>query len=88
MKEFQNIVEKYVEQYKNNRSKIERRDTIRCFCEGRTLPSDYWKRRPGAEMLNVIALRDPSEGCPHRRPMWQESHTARFQDVHYGPLPR
>lgn len=33
MKEFQNIVEKYVEQYKNNRSKIERRDTIRCFCE-------------------------------------------------------
>ena len=33
MKEFQNIVEKYVEQYKNNRSKIERRDTIRRFCE-------------------------------------------------------
>lgn len=33
MKEFQNIVEKYVEQYKNNRSKIERREIHRCFCE-------------------------------------------------------
>lgn len=33
MKEFQNIIEKYVEQYKNNRSKIERRDTIRRFEE-------------------------------------------------------
>lgn len=28
MKEFQNIIEKYVEQYKDNKSKIERRDTI------------------------------------------------------------
>lgn len=33
MKEFQSIVEKYVEQYKDNRSKIERRDTIRRFQE-------------------------------------------------------
>lgn len=33
MKEFQNIIEKYVEQYKDNRSKIERRDTIRRFQE-------------------------------------------------------
>ena len=31
MKEFQNIVEKYVGQYKDNRSKIQRRDTIRAF---------------------------------------------------------
>lgn len=31
MKEFQNILEKYVGQYKDNRSKIQRRDTIRAF---------------------------------------------------------
>lgn len=31
MKEFENIVTKYVGQYKDNRSKIERRDTIRLF---------------------------------------------------------
>lgn len=33
MKEFQTIVEKYVGQYKDNRSKIKRRDTIRLFGE-------------------------------------------------------
>lgn len=33
MKEFQTILEKYVGQYKDNRSKIERRDTIRSFQE-------------------------------------------------------
>lgn len=33
MKEFQNIVEKYVGQYKENKSKIERRDTIAKFEE-------------------------------------------------------
>ena len=33
MKEFQNIVEKYVIQYKNNKSKIEMRKTIRQFLE-------------------------------------------------------
>jgi len=33
MKEFQTIVEKYVGQYKDNQSKIERRDTIRLFKE-------------------------------------------------------
>lgn len=33
MKEFQTIVEKYVGQYKDNKSKIERRDTIRLFGE-------------------------------------------------------
>ena len=33
MKEFENIVTKYVSQYKENRSKIERRDTIRLFRE-------------------------------------------------------
>lgn len=33
MKEFQTIVEKYVGQYKDNKSKIERRDTIRRFQE-------------------------------------------------------
>lgn len=33
MKEFQTIVEKYVGQYKDNRSKIKRRDTIRLFEE-------------------------------------------------------
>lgn len=33
MKEFQGIVEKYVGQYKDNKSKIERRDTIRYFKE-------------------------------------------------------
>lgn len=31
MKEFQSILEKYVGQYKDNRSKIQRRDTIRLF---------------------------------------------------------
>lgn len=31
MKEFESIVSKYVNQYKDNRSKIERRDTIRLF---------------------------------------------------------
>ena len=31
MKEFENIVSKYVNQYKENKSKIERRDTIRLF---------------------------------------------------------
>ncbi|MFW5668166.1 MAG: hypothetical protein ACOCM4_02825 [Acetivibrio ethanolgignens] len=33
IKEFQSILEKYVGQYKDNRSKIERRDTIRIFKE-------------------------------------------------------
>lgn len=33
MKEFQSILEKYVGQYKDNKSKIERRDTIRRFKE-------------------------------------------------------
>ena len=33
MKEFQSIVEKYVGQYKDNKSKIQRRDTIRRFQE-------------------------------------------------------
>ncbi len=33
MKEFQNILEKYTGQYKDNRSKIERRDTIRKFTQ-------------------------------------------------------
>lgn len=33
MKEFQTIIEKYVGQYKDNRSKIERRDTIKSFQE-------------------------------------------------------
>lgn len=33
MKEFQNIIEKYITQYKDNRSKIKRRDTIRHFQE-------------------------------------------------------
>ncbi len=33
MKEFQNILEKYVGQYKDNKSKIQRRDTIRRFQE-------------------------------------------------------
>ena len=33
MKEFQNIIEKYVHMYKDNKSKIERRDTIMCFKE-------------------------------------------------------
>lgn len=33
IKEFQSILEKYVGQYKDNRSKIERRDTIRVFKE-------------------------------------------------------
>ena len=33
MREFQTIIEKYVEQYKENRSKIKRRDTILRFCE-------------------------------------------------------
>ena len=33
MKEFQSILEKYVGQYKDNKSKIERRDTIRRFQE-------------------------------------------------------
>lgn len=33
MREFQNIVQKYVGQYKDNKSKIERRDTIRLFKE-------------------------------------------------------
>lgn len=33
MKEFQNIIEKYVGQYKDNKTKIERRDTIRKFKE-------------------------------------------------------
>lgn len=33
MKEFQSIIDKYVKQYKDNRSKIERRDTIRRFQE-------------------------------------------------------
>lgn len=33
MKEFQNILEKYVCQYKDNRSKIQRRDMIRQFAE-------------------------------------------------------
>lgn len=32
MKEFQGIMEKYTGQYRDNRSKIERRDTIRVFC--------------------------------------------------------
>jgi len=31
MKEFQNILEKYIGQYKDNKSKMERRDTIRAF---------------------------------------------------------
>ena len=31
MKEFQGIMEKYTGQYKDNRSKIQRRDTIRAF---------------------------------------------------------
>ena len=33
MKEFQSIIEKYVHMYKDNKSKIERRDTIMCFKE-------------------------------------------------------
>lgn len=33
MREFQNIIQKYVGQYKDNKSKIERRDTIRQFGE-------------------------------------------------------
>lgn len=33
MKEFQSIIQKYVGQYQDNRSKIERRDAIRCFRE-------------------------------------------------------
>lgn len=33
MKEFQNILEKYVGQYKDNKSKIERRDIIRLFSQ-------------------------------------------------------
>ena len=33
IREFQSIVRKYVEQYKDNRSKIERRDVIRLFRE-------------------------------------------------------
>lgn len=33
MKEFQTIIEKYVRMYKDNKSKIERRDTIMCFKE-------------------------------------------------------
>ncbi len=34
MKEFQNLMEKYVAQYQDNQSKIRRRDTIRLFEEG------------------------------------------------------
>jgi len=51
MKEFQTIIQKYVEQYQDNRSKIERRDAIRRFKE------EGEKIRETAESFRDASLR-------------------------------
>lgn len=74
MKEFQTIIGKYVEQYMENRSKIQRRDTIRRFEEEgekiRTEAAGYeeasrevgrWENRIAALIAELNRLRDEEE---------------------------
>lgn len=74
MKEFQTILEKYVGQYKDNRSKIERRDTIRSFQTQSvtieelaslylqsTMQEKTWENRIGSFRRKLMELDDQAQ---------------------------
>ena len=57
MKEFQGIMEKYTGQYRDNRSKIQRRDTIRAFEQeaGQVREQAYHYRYVSTQLLSQRA---------------------------------
>lgn len=99
MKEFQDILEKYTGQYKDNQSKIQRRDTIRAFgreaegvreqglcCQEITRELEGQKSRIGSFIVRLRELEKQEQGKSHMVRLRIKTLVQRLEELEYEKL--